>query len=144
VIIGSIDPGKHGCAYAIGRQGQIIDVDYGTDNGIWKEIVIDVLYFELPQIYPGVRNEDPNDLIQVTYWGTRFLNQFDARKIIEIHPREWKGSIKKETMLRRIEEKVLTPEELHLVNLLNLPKETRHNALDACGILAHAFGRLSY
>ena len=143
-MIGAIDPGKHACAFAAGENGKIIDVTYGTSPGPWGDMIFEKLYFEKPQVYPGIRNEDPNDLIDVAIGGAIFFSQFRFGScVVSIHPREWKGTIKKEVMTRRIESR-LYPDELKLVDNLRLPKETRHNALDACGILLHHFGRLEY
>lgn len=141
----SIDPGKHGCARAYSHHDQIFGVDFGPpvyyrEADLWH---VDELWCEVPVVYPGIRKEDPNDLIRVSRGLGKAELSIVAKRTIDLAPRDWKGSLDKDLMLRRIE-KLLRPEELALVDRLKLPKKTRHNAIDACGILLHAMGRLSY
>ncbi len=61
--------------------------------------------------------------------------------VVEVLPRDWKGTLPKRTMLRMIVER-MTREERRIVNALGLPKSLVHNVLDAVGILLWSAGRL--
>jgi hypothetical protein len=98
----------------------------------------DIVVIELPQIYPGVRNEDPNDLISVA----RAVGQWEqeaARQGAQtclVRPREWKGQTPKAIHGQR------TRERLSSLEAVLVPPGTRHDVIDAIGLGLWYLGRL--
>lgn len=101
----------------------------------------DVLVIELPQVYPGARDEDPNDLIQVARSVGMWEQAVSALEVHLVHPRKWKGTVAKEIHNRRTLAK-LEPAELALLEALKLPASKRHNVIDAIALGLWALGRM--
>lgn len=146
MIIAGIDPGKHKCAVAWANRGEIRHVylcsEYCEPGYKRTLICVDELWCEVPRVYPGVRAQDPNDLIQVAIGLGRAVECFYAKKRVDVYPREWKGTIKKEVMTARIKKILTASGEIKVLDAKGL--ENDHNCLDACGIALYALGRLSY
>jgi hypothetical protein len=108
------------------------------------------LVVEVPRIYPGSREIDPNRIVTLARTAERWICSFRAagvHRIREVFPRDWKGTIDGEIFCRRILKR-LTPDELARVppekprRQGGLPKSLRHNAIDAVGLGLHELGRL--
>jgi hypothetical protein len=99
------------------------------------------LLIELPCVYPGARQEDPNDLIQVA----RAVGQWEqACSFHELHhrfPRQWKGTTPKDIHNRRVLA-ALTDGEREILERLELPKTKIHNVIDAIGMGLWVYGRI--
>ena len=133
----SADPGVHGSGIAVWSNNTLVDVDYSKPTGYYS----DDLVIECPQIYPGIRSKgNPNNLIAVAFEAGR-ISGLVRGTVRVVKPKEWKGSIKKEVMLKRILGRLTEP-ELALIKAINLPKSTEHNVVDAIGIGLFALGRL--
>lgn len=101
----------------------------------------DVLVIELPQVYPGARDEDPNDLIQVARSVGMWEQAVQCEECHLVHPRKWKGTVAKEIHNRRTLAK-LEPSELALLDALKLPASKKHNVIDAIALGLWALGRM--
>lgn len=126
----TIDPGVNGCAMAFWVDSVLIALDYTaylprSFSGADRVIV------ELPQIYTGSKGKgNPNNLVRLAFAAGRVVG---GRPCETVLPRVWKGTIKKEAMLRRIL-RAMNDNELALLKACNLPKSTEHNLVDAIGI----------
>lgn len=148
----SVDPGKHKVAWAtwdpetgkLTGAGLVIHKpEIGTERvQVWKEVAYwtDVatglssgseirLVVEVPQIYTGVRDEDPNDLIDLAgvvgaIASTIAIGSVEWSPL----PREWKGQIPKEVTQKRVDKR-LSPEEKALIKWPI--KSLCHNVYDA-------------
>lgn len=101
----------------------------------------EVLVIELPQVYPGAREEDPNDLIQVARSVGMWEQATECNEVYLVHPRKWKGTVAKEIHNRRTLAK-LEPRERALLEALYLPASKRHNVIDAIALGLWATGRM--
>lgn len=130
----SCDPGKHWCWFAAWRRGQLVEVwrePPGPElawTGRPKELAI-----EVPQVYPGARKEDPNDLIDLAISAGVVIGSNLWQDVTLYRPREWKGQTPKQIDNARTL-KVLTPEERSVYDGCDIAQGLRHNVLDAIGI----------
>jgi len=133
------DPGVHGSGFACwSPHGELELVWYESPEE--TEPTSDTLLIELPQIYPGSKSKgNPNDLIQLAFAAGRIAGKFAHTTTVS--PRAWKGTIKKEVMLRRILSK-LTDKELFMLKALKLPPSKEKECIDALGIGLWHFKRL--
>lgn len=130
----TVDPGVNACGWAVWINGTLDEVGYGDPPAG------DSLVIEVPQIYRGVKSRgDPNDLIWVAFEAGRVAGR--CRDVEAVLPRRWKGTIRKEVMVRRILSK-LTDAELQKLKGLGLPPSKEHNVCDAVGIGLWKLGRL--
>lgn len=132
----TVDPGVHGSGLALWAKGELQNVWYDVPRALftWPLLV------EVPIIYPGSKSKgNPNDLIALAFEAGRIAGL--APTYEKISPRQWKGTIKKEVMLRRILSK-LTDRELHMLKKLQLPPSKEKECIDALGIGLWKFGRL--
>ncbi len=135
----SVDPGVHASGMAWWTYGKLAQVEYCKPGHNILQIATDLI-IEVPQVYQGrAQKGDPNDLITLAVEVGRITTLFPNHRLVK--PRDWKGNIKKEMMLKRII-KTLTTEELLMVKALKLPKSKVHNVLDALGIGLWYLGRL--
>lgn len=121
------------------------------------------LAVEWPQVYAGQQRgkKDPNDLLPLTAVIGAFAGLLDYRGNLRASkrylPREWKGTINADEMIRRIKERITAPEWRGVEFTDNACEVCRmrlsisvcakstcmmHNAFDSAGILLKYFGRL--
>lgn len=132
----SVDPGVNASGVAYWKNGELKAVYYMRPSTIWDSLII-----ELPQVYMGSKSKgNPNDLIRLAFEAGR-ISGLSVHDIETVLPRQWKGTIKKEVMLKRVVSR-LTDAELLLLKGLNLPRSAEHNAVDAIGIGLWKLGRL--
>ena len=135
----TVDPGVNGSGIASwGDNGHLQCVIFEVPNcdGYFTDHII----IECPVVYLGHKSKgNPNDLIALAFEAGRIAAL--APTYEKITPRQWKGTIKKEVMLRRILSK-LTDRELQLIKGLELPPSKEHNVIDAVGIGLWKLGRL--
>lgn len=138
----AIDPSKPGnntgCAYFVGLS-LISAWLHTSEKAPTYTHAVDLLVIELPQVYPGARNEDPNDLIHVARAVGQWEQSTTYGELRLVHPRTWKGTIQKAVMNRRVLE-CLSIEER--AKLPELPAGKLHNVLDAVGLGLVTLGRL--
>lgn len=97
---------------------------------------------EIPQIYPGSQEEDPNDLVRTSITAGRWIERMcalGAREPVEVRPREWKGQVPKTIHNARVRAR-MTVGEISL--LPDLPKSKMHNVIDAVGLGLWRLGRM--
>lgn len=157
----AVDPGKHSCAWATfmgdrlwdaslvrGKSGAPPHVAPGAEGlarvlESWSYGVRFVL--EQPTVYPGARENDPNDLISIATEGGLFVGAVRggrAGPTVLVAPRTWKGGVPKDIHQRRILAKLTAPEVARLeAALVNVLPTLRHNVVDAVGIGLWAVGR---
>ncbi len=145
------DPGKDRCALAYFRSRELVHVGF-TDTTRGFVFPGPELAIELPQVYGGPREEDPNDLIDVAYAAGFVAGLRKATHPKTFLPREWKKQTPKHINHHRIMQKLTLPE------IATLPPETAlriktaidggayswagHNLLDAVGIGLVYLGRM--
>lgn len=141
----AIDPGVKHLGVAVFDGGALVCAGLikTEDKKALSEILFtygypDSVVVELPQVYQRSKSKgDPNDLIAVAVVVGALQERL--RRVELVKPRTWKGTVKKEVMLKRIVSK-LTAEETAL--LPKLSKSLVHNVIDAIGIGLFAVGRL--
>lgn len=136
----TVDPGVNGSGIASwNSEGKLECVSYTTPR-LGDGFFTDHLIVEVPQIYAGHKARgNPNDLVAVAFEAGRIAGL--ANTYEKVSPRQWKGTIKKEVMLRRILSK-LADEELAIIKGLGLPPSKEHNVIDSVGIGLWKLGRL--
>lgn len=133
----SIDPGTRGHGWA-GWEGELL-FSCGFGN-VGPFVSRPSLVIEIPQVYYGSKQKgDANDLVKLAFEAGKVSAEFAGVKTVR--PREWKGTVKKEIMLRRIVSR-LNDNELYLLKDLGLPSHKEHNVVDAVGIGLWRLGRL--
>lgn len=95
---------------------------------------VDLVVIETPEDYlaPGV---PLNALLKLSRTTGRYEERFAerAKRLVQVTPHDWKGSVKKEIMTARIEA-ALSPRDRTLVDSKGLAKSYKHNMLDAVGL----------
>lgn len=108
-----------------------------------SELRRDLVVVEVPQVYQQRSwKGDPNDLIDVAVVAGRIAQEFgDGAEVRLVRPHAWKGSVPKDVMLRRIENR-LDDRERSVLHAAKAPASLLHNVVDAVGIGLWAIGRL--
>ncbi len=154
-LIAAIDPGKNHTALALFERTHDRGAEYlrgwlipsGTYPDGLRYLAADVscVVMELPQVYPGARQNDPNDLIAVAYAGGVVSGYFGPQVLREtLSPSAWKGQVPKEVTQLRL---LGTLHQIELGRLENdlqgIPCHLQHNLFDAIGLGLVACGRQS-
>lgn len=147
VWLTSLDPGeKQG--WAVFVHSRLIGCGLGPMQSLMGRVVV-----ECPQVYPGDRKIDPNDLIVLARRVGRIEEQAARAGIAcqVVLPREWKGQTPKETHGPRILRALSDHERgIYMAACEPFVKRQRkkreipeHNILDAIGIGLWALGRMA-
>jgi hypothetical protein len=154
----AVDPGKEHAGVALGIGGSLKacaliqpepanPYNVGKHTAFWSARLhpgrLDLVICEGQQIYRGVQGKDPNDLLDLTYVTGAVHARVHADRKTLVLPRVWTGKIPKEVRLRRVLA-ALKPDEIKLVEDLNLSKAMVHNVIDAIGIYLFATERLVF
>lgn len=150
----AVDPGIRGCGVSFFLDESLhfavyVKNTYVSGNGPAEARAVaqavaqwpaDVLVLEYPRIYPGPRQRgDPNDLLPLAGVVCALAALYPRAQIVRYFPRDWKGTVDPDVMIRRVQGR-LTPEETARVVL---PCQSlQHNTWDAVGIGLKAVGRL--
>lgn len=94
--------------------------------------------YKSPKVAYGVANSLIRESVTLGRWVERASHHTDD--IVEVLPRDWKGTMPKQAMLRSIVAR-MSRDERKLVVALGLPKSLVHNVLDAIGIMLWSVGR---
>ncbi len=131
----AIDPGAV-TGHAVFEDGALVACGLGLPT-----LCHDV-YIELPQIYSNGKAR-PQDLVTLAVRVGEVKAKAEARgcRVELVWPHEWKGSLSKDIMGKRILSK-LDNLELEIFNRVKCAKTKRHNIEDAIGIGLHVLGRL--
>lgn len=142
-VIG-IDPGKHHFAWSLFMRDKLIDcgLEFFKDNNYIDLLnsislgIHSITYIEKPQIYKDMKEKNPNDLIDVGIAIGRIYEQIiDLTDIKLVLPHDWKGSVPKNIMLKRIKKQLnKTEEKLFKEKTKNIKRSLQHNIIDAIGI----------
>lgn len=156
----AIDPGLRGCGVAWFRDGRLKEAAYvesrertarGADCFVgmadavheWRlnqDCEYHYTVIELPQVYQSKHQKgDQDDLVQLA-GVVGAICQTSGDSVETVRPREWKGTIAKEVMTRRIESRLDEDEKAAIVRW---SAALDHNILDAVGIGLWYLGRLN-
>lgn len=148
----SIDPGVHHHGCALWEDGELTAAWMtGRDNPLAKEVaryipieILTGIAIEFMQIYGSTGVKKGNDLLAVNFSAGRAVGEIQIQGFIEeltlYKPRDWKGQVPKDVMVRRII-KTLTPAERSRVELPSAESK-QHNVWDGTGIGLKYWGRL--
>lgn len=138
--IWDVETGKLVCAglaeidYEVGTEraekwrmmGQLVDDELGLSSGLAEDTWLVV---EVPQVYGGPRNEDPNDLIDLAgVLGSIIGRMNEGHVEWSPVPRDWKGQAPKRVTQQRVDER-LGPDET--ITIEWPIKSLCHNVYDA-------------
>lgn len=115
---------------------------------------IETLVLEYPRVYPGLRDNDPNDLIELACVDGALAGWLVIGKVVHYYPSDWKGQTPANPTARQIVKRLTSAEMLKVENLepflSALEKAEKrqkdvahsaHNTLDAVGIGLKYLGR---
>lgn len=139
----AIDPGRtSGWAQFVGHRlqaaGTFADRAYPP---AWRH-ADQWLVIEVPRIYPHGRGKgDPNDIVELALTAGEIRGHYRAQgcRVVETHPRTWKGQVPKDIHHARVLA-ALAPEELRALAPLakrvtkTHPHGFDHNMLDAVAL----------
>lgn len=139
-VVVFIDPGVHCCGFAMAVSGQLVDgglVHFDSLYAIHEYVASkspNRVVCEVPQAYDLQHQKgDQNDLIRLALVAGAVCSA--ASQSNQIKPRSWKGTMPKDKHQR---ERIVPALEKRYPRILeavqSLPKMTRHNAIDACGL----------
>jgi len=144
VIILAVDPGIN-TGWARVRDGRLSScglVRAATPRALRQMVEerspFDRLVVEKPQVYRSRKSRgDPNDLIDVAVFAGCVLGAADAAEERFAHelvvPRDWKGTIDKDVMIRRVLA-WLREDERGVFERAGAPASLAHNVVDAVGL----------
>lgn len=155
VALLSIDPGLRGCGVAFWKNSTLEKASYvknpspADGPAAWTVMAFAVssefrqaydadVAVEIPRVYPGVRENDPNDLLQLAGVVGAIVGHIYPLSVRHYYPADWKGQVPKAVMTSRIVERV-TQEEHSRVNSVG---RLDHNTWDAVGIGLFHLGRM--
>jgi hypothetical protein len=143
-LILAMDPGAN-AGFALGQNGRLIWAGLNELPGL---LILPgakySVFWEKPEIYPGTKKENPNDLITEAVTAGRWLERIALRygppaREWWAFPREWKGGVPKDIHNDRVLERLNV---LERPAVPKLPKSKLHNVVDAIGLLLVAQGRM--
>lgn len=163
----SVDPGSHYAGVAFYVAGHLADVGLVRPHPLGKASTYDValhvsmwvrrcmhnlgqpegrvsqLICEGQQIYPGPRRNDPNDMVPLAQVVGGVQARVDAFEREIVMPRIWTKSVPKEVRQRRYLAS-LDEREMSLIDAVvsKVPKDYRHDVIDAAMIGAYKLGKL--
>jgi hypothetical protein len=121
----AIDPGAS-TGWAYFENCQIVSCGAVRGKTYIPLVHPDLVLIENPVIYPRSKAR-PADILKVARIVGWYEHQFSLCKVQLVEPREWKGTIPKEIMLRRIFAHLTSQEK---VKVKGMP----HDTLDAIGL----------
>jgi hypothetical protein len=160
LILLCIDPGLRGCGCAMFADGALVRATYvpspeqsARGPAAWLAMAMAVvdwhghptnpseLLLEVMRIYPRSDQQkgDPNDLLELNGVQGAIAAFFVADRTVGYFPHDWKGSIPKGKLAKRIRI-ALTENERN--NIISVGAKD-HNTIDAIGIGLHRLGRLN-
>ena len=146
---GAIDPGVNGLGASAFDADALIDARYirgAPDLRAWLAqhfSSTDRMVIEFPRIYRAAQQKgDQNDLLHVARAVGRVQEAAEriGMTIELIIPRDWKGTLDGDAMVKRIQGRVSGAE---LARIALPTVSLQHNVWDAVGIGLHATGRLA-
>lgn len=142
----AMDPGKRLAAWAaFDDSNQLVFAELRHYDS-YRNLGLDsceTLLCEWPQIYPGPRTADPNDLLPLTACIGAVAALTKHATLTTVAPRIWTGSRPKIPNHARIYKRLSETERSVLeAAFLGVAKSLQHNIIDAVGIGLYGLGRL--
>lgn len=152
-VIVAVDPGSRFTGWAKFQDKQLVSCGLvkakGLDEmlprcqdffGNFPNAVAIEAVIERPQVYTQRKMKgDANDLITIALIGG-YIGAFFLRAEFMM-PRTWKGTVDKDVMCRRVENRWMNDRERGLLYNKNIPKGQVNNTLDAIGVGMYHLGR---
>ena len=151
----SIDPGTRFTGYAWFDGKRLVDCGIIKAKGLDPMLVACRDYFggflselplaalaviEKPQVYTQRKMKgDANDLITIALVAGYCASFFEKSEFVL--PRTWKGTVDKDVMCKRVENRWMDDYERALLDSKHIPKSYVNNTLDAIGVGMHHLGR---
>ncbi len=156
----AVDPGLRGCGVAWFQDGTLAEAVYIPSEELHERgarcfvVMANAVYqwrairnitglpvlVELPQVYHSKHQKgDQDDLIQLA-GVVGAICQTSCDCVRTVRPREWKGTVAKDVMTRRIESRL---DDLERAAIVRWSAALDHNTLDAVGIGLWQLGRLN-
>ena len=145
----SIDPGVRFLGWAFFHNKRLMDCGLLKAKGLddmlercrqFESYDVDHVVIEKPQVYIQRKMKgDANDLITIAlvagYVGAFF------KHVNFVKPRDWKGTVDKEVMCKRVVSRWMNEREREILARLQIPKSYVNNTVDAIGVGLHWMGR---
>lgn len=156
-VLLSIDPGRRTLGWASYRGGRLEEAGLAIADrddlptaarelaaAVRVPAGLERVVIERMRIYPGPQQRgDQNDLLDLAFVGGFLAGRVVPVRVELVTAHEWKGTVPKDVMHRRIDEALDAAEGTTLGKCLErVAKSLRHNVKDAVGIGLHALGRL--
>lgn len=152
----SIDPGTRFTGYAWFEDKRLVDCGVLKAKGLYPMLIKCREYFkeretplhygmpltiiEKPQVYTQRKMKgDANDLITIALVAGYCASFFEKSEFVL--PRTWKGTVDKDMMCTRVQNRWMNERERELLESKRIPKSYVNNTLDAIGIGMHHLGR---
>lgn len=147
----AVDPGKSTCGVALFvnerfKAGAFLKAEETHKLGLevekWWQAqrarfvlprLCDTLVTEGQQVYPGMRAQNPNDLLPLSFLCGAVQARVEAHQRLMPLPKTWKGSLRKEAFTRRILSR-LGADEIQTLKEVKCPESKLHNVVDAIGL----------
>ena len=134
----ALDPGNDTGWAAFQLEGEVLEAcGVVSPNESIGRYEPEVVFIELPCV--RMRSKvNPDNIISLATKVGRYQERFAGRdgrgaQIVLVKPEQWKGTLDKDVMLRRIEG-ALSPEETAVVGRYAGRAAIRHNMIDAIGL----------
>ena len=140
VGVALFNAGELSLAFLLQTKDRIVGVTKAIEKAIEEHCLngIDNIVLEVPQVYRNSPN--PKNLIELAIVDGVFIGKFSNAKVTMYTPRQWKGTVKKEIMTKRIISKLSEKEKSRV--LLPSRMSLVHNIWDAVGVGLKFEGRL--
>jgi hypothetical protein len=92
--------------------------------------IVSELVTEFPQVYPGIRREDPNDLLPLAECVGAVTALIPHRRRHVVLPRVWTKGTPKDVRLERAKLSA-SPDDIELIAECGAPKSLEHNVWDS-------------
>lgn len=148
----SIDPGTRFTGYAWFEGKRLVDCGVIKAKGLHPMLVKCREYFaeceepmplvaiEKPQVYTQRKMKgDANDLITISLVAGYCASFFEKSRFVL--PRDWKGTVDKDVMCRRVKNRWMNDHERFILEEKHIPKGQVNNTLDAIGVGLFVLGR---
>lgn len=155
----SVDPGKNTCGVALFHGAQLVACGYPAPEvedpfhtavavQDWllannRNTTLEACVVEAQQIYHGPFKSNPNDLLPLAYVSGAVHARVPAKLRVWVKPKVWTNSQPKAVREPKVLS-ALTPEERAIFDRVKLPKDKKHNVLDAVAIGLFYLDRLSF
>ncbi len=145
----SIDPGVRFLGWAFFNNKRLVSCGVKKAKGlnemfeqckVFESYDVDLVVIEKPQVYIQRKMKgDANDLITIALVAGYVAALFNDVDFVK--PRDWKGSVEKEVMCRRVVNRWMNEREREILAAKQIPKSYVNNTIDAIGVGMYHLGR---